>query len=88
MLLSLAIIFLVGLSAAEHKQRVFLEWVDFQRLTYRRRQSVYSLAQICVTAGDVDLFITRSVIQHRALPAAYVPAFRQTHRLSRLFLSW
>ena len=73
MLLSLAIIFLVGLSAAEHKQDILLKRIGPELTADDSTQAVDTLAQVRIAAGDIDPVKAGSIIQHGALPAAHDP---------------
>ena len=65
---------LVGLSAAEHKQHILLERIDPQFTPDDCGQSVDALAEIRISAGDVDPVEASGVIQHGASPAVPAPA--------------
>ncbi len=53
----------VSASAAEQEQGV-AEWIQVKGLLYHGSQTIYSTAQICVAAGNVDLVGPGKVAQH------------------------
>ena len=59
-------LYLVRFPAAEHEQNILLKWVNTQLPPDNSSQSVDTLAEICVAAGDVDPVKAGGIIQHGA----------------------
>ena len=70
-------LYLVRFPAAEHKQDILLEWVNTQLTTDYGSQTVDTLTEICVAAGNVDPVEAGGIIQHGASPVA--PGPKQTN---------
>lgn len=69
----------IRLPAAEHEQNILLKWVNIQLAANDRAQTVNTLTEICVTAGNVDPVKAGCIIQHEALPAAPDPEQNDLH---------
>ena len=69
----------IRLSAAKHEQNILLKRVNIQLTANDCAQTVNTLAEICVTAGNVDPVEAGGIIQHGALPATPDPTQNGLH---------
>ena len=70
---------LIRFPAAEHKQDILLKWVNVQLTANDCAQTVDTLTEICVAAGNVDPVKAGGIIQHGVSPAIPGPEQNGLH---------